>query len=150
MHASATPGVDPHASMAGNPEMTNTTAHMSIMPSDEINKAPTANEFEKLMKQYAAFKDEDPSPYYDIVGSGKIGVGGFAKVYKAKRKEDGKICALKLCEPKSDEDWQLMFNEVGLMNLCKGQNDSVLEVIDSYTYADRLWIFVELMSTALT
>ena len=123
---------------------------MSIMPSDEINKAPTANEFEKLMKQYAAFKDEDPSPYYDIVGSGKIGVGGFAKVYKAKRKEDGKICALKLCEPKSDEDWQLMFNEVGLMNLCKGQNDSVLEVIDSYTYADRLWIFVELMSTALT
>ena len=123
---------------------------MSIMPSDEINKAPTANEFENLMKQYAAFKDEDPSPYYDIVGSGKIGVGGFAKVYKAKRKEDGKICALKLCEPKSDEDWQLMFNEVGLMNLCKGQNDSVLEVIDSYTYADRLWIFVELMSTALT
>ena len=103
LHASMTPGADPHASMALSPDQI--TSHMSIMPSDEINEAPTASEFEKLMKQYSSFKKEDPSPYYDIVGTGKLGVGGFAKVYKAKRKSDGKICALKLCEPKQEEDW---------------------------------------------
>ena len=36
------------------------------------------------------------------------------------------------------------------MNMCKGLNNSVLEVVDAYNFADRLWIFVELMSTALT
>ncbi len=30
---------------------------------------------------------EDPSKYYDIIE--RIGIGGFAKVFKVKRKEDG-------------------------------------------------------------
>ena len=43
-----------------------------------------------------------------------------------------------------------MYNEVGLMNMCKGNNDCVLEVFDAFDDKQRLWIFVELMSTALT
>jgi serine/threonine protein kinase len=41
----------------------------------------------------------DPSQVYDIVG--KLGQGGFAKVFKVKRREDGFLCALKFIEPKS-------------------------------------------------
>jgi hypothetical protein len=37
-------------------------------------------------------KKEDPSKYYDILG--KIGAGGFAKVFEVKRKSDGVVlCA---------------------------------------------------------
>lgn len=45
-------------------------------------------------------KRDDPSKFYDIIE--RIGVGGFAKVFKVKRKTDGVICALKFVEPKSD------------------------------------------------
>jgi len=44
-------------------------------------------------------KKEDPSKYYDIIE--RIGVGGFAKVFKVKRKTDDAICALKFVEPKT-------------------------------------------------
>ena len=42
-------------------------------------------------------KKEDPSLHYDIIE--KIGVGGFAKVFKVKRKRDQHICALKFVAP---------------------------------------------------
>ena len=45
-------------------------------------------------------KNEDPSLHYDIIE--KIGIGGFAKVFKVKRKKDGQICALKFVEPKTE------------------------------------------------
>lgn len=45
------------------------------------------------------FEKEDPSKYYDIIE--RIGVGGFAKVFKVKRKADNVICALKFVEPKN-------------------------------------------------
>lgn len=45
-------------------------------------------------------KHEDPSNYYDIVN--RIGVGGFAKVFKVSRKSDGATLALKFIVPKND------------------------------------------------
>ena len=42
-----------------------------------------------------------------------------------------------------------MYNEVGLMNMCKN-NKIVLEVLDAYEYKSCLWIFVEIMDDALT
>ena len=42
-----------------------------------------------------------------------------------------------------------MYNEVGLMNMCKN-NNIVLEVYDAYEYQKCLWIFVEIMDDALT
>ena len=47
-------------------------------------------------------KKEDPSKYYDIIE--RIGIGGFAKVFKVKRKSDGFTCALKFVEPKNEKE----------------------------------------------
>jgi len=44
-------------------------------------------------------KKEDPSKFYDIIE--RIGVGGFAKVFKVLRKSDKVTCALKFVEPKT-------------------------------------------------
>ena len=60
------------------------------MPSDTMASRKLAFEL----------KNEDPSLHYDIIE--KIGIGGFAKVFKVKRKKDGQICALKFVEPKTE------------------------------------------------
>jgi serine/threonine protein kinase len=61
---------------------------------------PTKNEAEEFTK-YEFIKD-DPSKYYDIVK--RIGVGGFAKVFEVKRKDDGKRMALKFIEPRKENE----------------------------------------------
>jgi len=61
-------------------------------------------------------KKDDPSKHYDIIE--RIGVGGFAKVFKVKRKSDDVICALKFIEPKNASEREIIYNEVGIMLLC--------------------------------
>ena len=80
---------------------------------------------------------------------GKLGQGGFAKVFKVKRKEDGYLCALKFDEPKNDTERKIIINEIGVMRMCE-ENQGVLKVIEAYDFKGRLWIFVELMDDALT
>ena len=91
--------------------------------------------------------ETDPSKSYDILG--KLGQGGFAKVFKVKRKSDGFICALKFVEPKNEKERRIIINEVGLMQMCT-ENSGVLKVLEAYDFKQRLWIFVELMDDALT
>ena len=92
-------------------------------------------------------KTDDPSKYYDIIG--KLGQGGFAKVFKVKRKSDGIVCALKFVEPKNDSERQIIINEIGVMRMCD-ENAGILKVLEAYDFKSRLWIFVELMDDALT
>jgi serine/threonine protein kinase len=61
-------------------------------------------------------KKDDPSNYYDIIE--RIGFGGFAKVFKVKRKSDGAILALKFAEPKNQNERDSILNEVGIMLMC--------------------------------
>lgn len=61
-------------------------------------------------------KKRDPSEFYDIIE--RIGIGGFAKVFKVKRKSDGKILALKFVEPKTAAERDSVMNEVGIMLMC--------------------------------
>ena len=74
---------------------------------------------DKVAKQRLEFelKKDDPSKHYDIIE--RIGVGGFAKVFKVKRKSDDKICALKFIEPKNNAEREIIFNEVGIMLMCQ-------------------------------
>jgi len=58
--------------------------------------------------------------------------------------------ALKLCSPNNDMDRQMMINEIGLMNKCNQENDSVLNVVEAFDDRGKLWIIVELMACSLT
>lgn len=67
----------------------------------------------------------DPSKVYEIKHENKIGEGGFAKVFKVRRRADNLECALKFCEPQSESDRNMVINEIGLMNQCSDE-DTVL------------------------
>jgi p21-activated kinase 1 len=108
---------------------------------------PSEKEFKEQINQVTMISKEDPSKQYDILG--KLGQGGFAKVFKVKRKSDGFICALKFVEPKNEKERNIILNEVGLMQMCT-ENNLMLKVLEAYDYKERLWIFVELMDDALT
>lgn len=101
------------------------------------------------MAKYAIFKQENPTPYYDLTGT-KLGHGGFAQVYKVKRKSDKRMFALKLCSPNNEMDRQMMINEIGLMKKCNQENDSVLQIEEAFDDRGKLWIIVELMACSLT
>ena len=49
---------------------------------------PSTVNFQQDLKNFAQFKQEDPSVHYDITSKYKLGSGGFAKVFKVMRKSD--------------------------------------------------------------
>lgn len=108
---------------------------------------PSEEEFKEDASKHANFRTDDPSKYYDITG--KLGAGGFARVFKVQRKADNFECALKFIEPKSQKERNIIYNEVALMRM-HDENTSVLRCIEAYDFKNRLWIFVELMDDALT
>ena len=122
---------------------------MFISQSDAEVDLPLLENFHKELQLKANVQTVDPSSKYEITSTVKLGQGGFAKVFKVKRFSDSKICALKFCEPKNDEEKQMIINEVGLMNQVKGTH-TVLEVYDTFDYKNRLWIFLELMDYSMT
>ena len=65
-------------------------------------------------------------------------------MFKVKRKSDGVICALKFVEPKTEAERESIYNEVGIMLLCK-ENDAILRCFECFDFKDRLWIFLEMM-----
>lgn len=112
-----------------------------------VKQLPRQSKFLASLEDHAQILTTDPSKFYDIIG--KLGQGGFAKVFKVKRKKDGFVCALKFVEPKNDMERQIIINEVGVMRMCS-ENGGVLKVVEAYDFKQRLWIFVELMDDALT
>ena len=102
-----------------------------------------------MLEDFATFDTTDPSNKYDITSKHKLGIGGFAKVFRVVRRSDGMQCALKFIETKTDKERVMMRNEVALMN--KFRDDKiVLEIFDQYIFRDRIWVFVELMEDAMT
>lgn len=67
-------------------------------PQDGEQKyVPSDSEVKKMLN--FDLKEDDPSKYYDIIE--RIGIGGFAKVFKVKRKSDDQFMALKFVEPRN-------------------------------------------------
>ena len=44
----------------------------------------------------------------------------------------------------------MIINEIGLMNRARADTATVLQILSSYDYRDRIWIFLELMDGDLT
>jgi len=74
----------------------------------------------------------------------KIGKGGFASVFKAKRNADNFECALKFMEPANQGERDSILREVGIMQLC-GDHDMILRCFECFDFKKRLWVFLELM-----
>ena len=136
-----------HAAMGGSGNVGDSMVNFA-----SAVELPSASEFEENLEKHAIFREDDPSNEYLITSENKLGTGGFAKVFLVKRRKDGKLCALKFIETKSNREKKLMKNEVALMNMSSEKKGSeyVLEIYESFDYKDRLWIFVELMDCALT
>lgn len=81
------------------------------------------------MLEHATFDKTDPSAKYDITSKHKLGIGGFAKVFRVVRRADGLNCALKFVQCKNEKEQIMMRNEVALMNKFKDEK-IVLEIFD--------------------
>lgn len=77
---------------------------------------PSETEYQTLLQEHATFDTSDPSHKYDITSKHKLGIGGFAKVFRVVRRADKLQCALKFIETKNDKEMTMMRNEVALMN----------------------------------
>lgn len=98
--------------------------------------------------QEAVFKREDPSKHYEVIS--RITTGAYGQIFKAQRLDDGKFFALKFMQPKNEEDFRNIKNEVGIMMMCK-EEDYIVKCVDAFDYKERLWVFLELMDVgALT
>lgn len=53
------------------------------------------------LQESAEIKTTDPGKEFAIRHENQLGEGGFAKVFKVKRRKDKLPCALKFCEPKN-------------------------------------------------
>eukprot|EP00351_Strombidinopsis_sp_SopsisLIS2011_P006241 CAMPEP_0116888308 /NCGR_PEP_ID=MMETSP0463-20121206/23255_1 /TAXON_ID=181622 /ORGANISM="Strombidinopsis sp, Strain SopsisLIS2011" /LENGTH=122 /DNA_ID=CAMNT_0004552793 /DNA_START=576 /DNA_END=944 /DNA_ORIENTATION=+ len=103
---------------------------------------PNEEESKKALDDAGTFREEDPSRYYEIIG--KLGAGGFARVFKVQHKKNKSICALKFIEPKNQKERNMIKNEVGLMMLCK-DNHGIIKCLEAFDYKSKLWLFLEIM-----
>ena len=90
---------------------------------------PSVEDYQQLLETHATFETTDPSYKYDITSKHKLGIGGFAKVFRVTRRTDGLKCALKFIECKNDREKEMMRNEVALMNKFRDEK-IVLEIFD--------------------
>lgn len=100
-----------------------------LRASSDASILPSTTEYEKMLTDFATFCKDDPSEKYDISNQQRIGVGGFAKVFRVIRRTDQKLCALKFIETKTKKEFDMMRNEVALMNKFR-DDEIVLEIFD--------------------
>lgn len=104
---------------------------------------PSETDFMIELGKLAQYSTENPTKYYDI--EKEIGSGGFAKVFKARHKETLERFALKIMKPNNDKEREIIRNELGIMQMCKEQ-DNCVRCFEAYDYQKRLFIILEYMN----
>ena len=90
----------------------------------------------KKRKNFPYIKEEDPLQYWEIVG--ELGDGAFGKVHKARKKDDGRLAAAKICKIESDEELTDFTVEIDILNELSHSN--IIRLYDAYYYQDQLWV----------
>ena len=72
-----------------------------------------------------------------------IGFGGQSDVFKARRKSDGKMVALKPTDPMKEDERQCVINECSLNQYL--QCEQLIKVFEVYDYRNSIMVFMELM-----
>ena len=71
----------------------------------------------------SVFKLENPNDKYRKIK--KINKGSSGLIYKCKRISDGQELAMKMVVPKNRTEYEAIQNEVGIMMLCKKENNII-------------------------
>ncbi len=78
-----------HATLNGNMLAdSNNEFQSSGRSADPTEILPSEEEYKELLAEHANFLTTDPSDKYDITSRHKLGIGGFAKVFRVVRRED--------------------------------------------------------------
>ena len=115
----------------------------SMDPRLTTTKLPTMRSFIANVEREVTLLKDDPSKHYDI--QQEIGNGGFARIYIATKKSDGKRYALKFMKPKNKREKESIKNEIGIMQICK-DNENIIKCYEAFDFDNRIWIFLELMN----
>ena len=90
----------------------------------------------KKRKSFPHIKEQDPLQYWEIVG--ELGDGAFGKVHKARKKDDGRLAAAKICTIESDEELTDFTVEIDILNELSHSN--IIRLYDAYYHQDQLWV----------
>ena len=90
----------------------------------------------KKRKNFPHIKESDPLQFWDIVG--ELGDGAFGKVHKARKKDDGRLAAAKICTIESDEELSDFTVEIEILNELSHSN--IIHLYDAYYHQDQLWV----------
>lgn len=98
---------------------------------------------EKYNKQYSKMKPIAIKSVYSI-GS-KLGTGGFAVVRKCKRRQDGKVFALKVINKKNldKDDLVILDSEVSIMRVIKHPN--IVQLYDVFDSRSKMCLVLDLL-----
>ncbi|XP_055879180.1 serine/threonine-protein kinase 10-like isoform X3 [Biomphalaria glabrata] len=84
-------------------------------------------------------KDADPNQFWEIIG--EIGEGAFGAVYKARRKDNNELAALKQVEIKNEEDLEDFSVEINILAECAHKN--IVGLHEAFFFENKLWMFIE-------
>ena len=101
----------------------------------------------RAIYEAAGIKHDNPLKYYKMLDSIDKDAG-LCSVFKCERLVDRKKFALKLAEPKTQQDKANVVNEIGIMKL--GACANTLKCSQAFFYKNRFWIILELMDSSFT